>query len=146
MILAKYWLFWLFSACPSGIEYFEISFWKFAVFALPSPRRIEEEDEMDTHWLKSLSNLQCQFKGLQEVEKFFESDYQWIDEVVTEATALFKKNSTQSSSQIDNSDEAEVEDAANVSDDVAPVLLPTTPRVIYKISKIFRNVFYKVFS
>ena len=111
-----------------------------------APRRIEEEDEMDTHWLKSLSNLQCQFKGLQEVEKFFESDYQWIDEVVTEATALFKKNSTQSSSQIDNSDEAEVEDAANVSDDVAPVLLPTTPRVIYKVSNIFRNVFYKVFS
>ena len=105
----------------------------------------KEEDEMDTHWLKSLSNLQCQFKGLQEVEKFFESDYQWIDEVVTEATALFKKNNTQSSSQIDNSDEAEVEDAANVSDDVAPVLLPTTPRVIYKISKIFRNVFYRVF-
>ena len=98
---------------------------------------------MDSHWLKSLSNLQEQFKGLSEVEKFFEADYQWIDEVVTEATSLFKKNSTQTNSQID--DEENEDDSNNASDNVAPVLLPTTPRVrnfstFSSISSLFFNV------
>ena len=97
---------------------------------------------MDSHWLKSLSNLQDQFKGLSEVEKFFEADYQWIDEVVTEATSLFKKNNTQTNSQID--DEENEEDSNNASDNAAPVLLPTTPRVrilkFESISSSFLNV------
>lgn len=88
---------------------------------------------MDTNWLKIFGNLQSQCPGTKEVEKFFDDDYKWIDEVVEQATTLFKKNSTHSGSQIDNSNDAENEDP-NVTDDGAvPVLLPTTPRVSFDI-------------
>ena len=110
------------------IEYFEFQ----RAAASFKSRKIEERRKMDTNWLKIFGNLQSQCPGTAEVEKFFDDDYKWIDEVVTQATTLFKKNSENSSSQIDNSNEAENEEA-NVSDDgPAPVLLPTTPRVSHE--------------
>ena len=120
------------------LPFYPNQFW----IVLNSARRISKKKEdqnglkMDLNWLKSLSNLQEQFRGLPEVEKFFESDYQWIDEVVTEATALFKKNNTQTNSQLENDEN----DEADASDVVAPVLLPTTPRVSFIFRPFFKNV------
>ena len=76
-------------------------------------------------WLNALENLQGQFLGLPEVEKLFEKDFLWVDEILGEATSLFKKDTTQ-----------EVSETTNENDDpnaleVAPVLLPQTPGVSF---------------
>ena len=80
----------------------------------------KKSEEMATSWLQALENLQQQFQGKPEVDLLFEKDFQWVDEVVAEATALFKKDTSQN--EADKTNES-------TSSDIAPVLLPQTPRV-----------------
>ena len=77
---------------------------------------------MATNWLIALENLQAQFRGLPEVEKLAEKDYQWINDVVEEATALFNKTD----------ERGDEEDDENEDSNAGPVLLPQTPRVCLK--------------
>ncbi len=56
-----------------------------------------------------------------DLESLMERDFQWVDEVVSEATALFKKE--------DKPEEEEDNPDNTGASDVAPVLLPQTPRV-----------------
>ena len=90
---------------------------------------------MSPPWLVKLDNLSLQFRGLQDVEELFEKDYQWINDVVTAAGALFKKEEEESSN-VGDEETDENEDPNDVSTvSVAPVLLPQTPRVNFsKIS------------
>lgn len=78
---------------------------------------------MAISWLTALENLQGQFNGKPEVEKLMEKDFQWVDEVLTEATALFVKEKAK-----DDNDETNENDDSNALQ-VPPVLLPQTPRV-----------------
>ena len=85
---------------------------------------------MAVSWLNALENLQGQYSGLPEVEKLFEKDFQWVDEILAEATTLFRKDTTQ-----------EVSETTNENDDpnalgVAPVLLPQTPGVSVDIIRV----------
>ena len=85
---------------------------------------------MPVSWLNALENLQGQYSGLPEVEKLFEKDFQWVDEILAEATTLFRKDTTQ-----------EVSETTNENDDpnalgVAPVLLPQTPGVSVDIIRV----------
>ena len=77
-------------------------------------------------WLSTLENLQSQFLGKVEVDKLVEKDFQWVDEALTQATALFKKDLSTS----DNTENDETGDQTLL--DVQPVLLPQTPRVSCK--------------
>ena len=82
---------------------------------------------MASSWLNALENLQSQFVGLPDVEKHFEKDFQWVEEIFAEATTLFKKDTTQEVSENTNED-----DTPNGLE-VAPVLLPQTPRVCLNV-------------
>ena len=90
---------------------------------------------MAVSWLNALENLQGQYSGLPEVEKLFEKDFQWVDEILAEATTLFRKDTTQ-----------EVSETTNENDDpnalgVAPVLLPQTPGVSVDIIRVNCHLF-----
>lgn len=78
---------------------------------------------MAVSWLTALENLQRQINGVADVEKLFEKDYEWMDDVASEATALFKKDASrqEAGEDDDDDDEGAMENA--------PVLLPQTPRV-----------------
>merc|ERR1712029_294620 len=78
---------------------------------------------MAVSWLNALENLQGQFSGLPEVEKLFEKDFQWVDEILQEATTLFKKDTTNEETENTN----ENEDPNGTPLGPPPVLLPTTP-------------------
>lgn len=99
----------------------------------------EEEDlpiedfKMANSWLTALENLQAQFRGLPDVEKLMEKDFEWVDEVLVEATALFKKDS----SSAKETDAEKTNDESTASD--APVLLPQTPRVKKDRAERLRN-------
>jgi len=79
---------------------------------------------MAVSWLNALENLQGQFSGYPEVEKLFEKDFQWVNEILDEATTLFKKDTTQDVSETTNEN-----DDPNTLGVEAPVLLPQTPGV-----------------
>ena len=98
---------------------------------------------MAISWLVALENLQAQFSGLAEVENLIAKDNQWVDEITTEAAALFKKDEATGNETEENKENDDLNTLA-----VAPVLLPQTPRVkIYstflKISR-FKFEFFKL--
>ena len=76
-------------------------------------------------FLTTLENLQRLFQGKPEVDKLAEKDFQWVNDVVEEATALFNKTSEKDTVE---------EDDENEDQNDAPVLLPQTPRVIISIN------------
>ena len=86
---------------------------------------------MAVSWLNALENLQGQFSGLPEVEKLFEKDFQWVDEILQEATTLFKKDTTNEETENTN----ENEDPNGTPLGPPPVLLPTTPGVSQNFQK-----------
>lgn len=94
----------------------------------------KEELKMANSWLTALENLQAQFRGLPDVEKLMEKDFEWVDEVLVEATALFKKDSSSTNHE---NDKDKTNDESTSSD--APVLLPQTPRVKKDRAERLRN-------
>jgi hypothetical protein len=79
---------------------------------------------MALSWLNALEQLQSQFKGLAEVEKFAEKDFQWVDDVCAEATALFQKDNEEKDDKNNDANEEDPNESG-----MGPVLLPQTPRV-----------------
>lgn len=92
----------------------------------------ERSFKMSPPWLVKLDNLSLQFRGLRDVEELFKTDYEWVNEVVTHAAALFKKEEEESSN-VGDEETDENEDPNDVSTvSVAHVLLPQTPRVNFQ--------------
>jgi hypothetical protein len=90
---------------------------------------------MALSWLNALEQLQSQFKGLAEVEKFAEKDFQWVDDVCAEATALFQKDNEEKDDKNNDANEEDPNESG-----MGPVLLPQTPRV-NKTEFLFETIF-----